>query len=144
MWKELQTEQDLQRFMEEMSHFHDACIKELKYVSGAYVNPNLGMHPLNDQRALRVVLQRQFRNVPMVELEFRGLKLLRLQPIDEVYTCEILDSTLRMQNGFIYWCDGGDIADFESYNGTLICASSLRWRPIENRMGSEEYYHSPI
>lgn len=52
------------------------------------------MHPLNDRRVLRVVIQRQYEKNSMIEMEFQGLKYLKIFPVDESYTCEILDSTM--------------------------------------------------
>lgn len=142
MWNEVIDETDLKRFMERVYYFHDSCIKELKYLSGAYVNDALEMHPINDIRTLNLVLQRQFENDSMIELKFEGLNYLRLVPDTEQFTCEILDSTMILKNNQIYWCDCGDISetDLKDYQGTLICASKLKWRVIQNRMGQEEFY----
>ena len=35
-------------------------------------------------------------------------------------------------------------ADLDDYEGTLICASKLRWRAIENHMGEKLFYHSDV
>ena len=37
MWKELHTQHEIDNFMKEIIGFHDSCIKEIKYSSGAYV-----------------------------------------------------------------------------------------------------------
>lgn len=60
--------------------------------------------------------------------------------------CEILDSTMIMKDGNIYWCDCGNLSesDLDDYTGTLICASGMRWRSIENHMGENEFYHSTV
>ena len=60
------------------------------------------------------------------------MKCLKLAPADEDYTCEILDSTMIIKDGNIYWCDCGDLseADLGAYEGTLICAAGFRWRSI--------------
>ena len=130
--------------MKEMFHFHDSCIKEMHYLSGAYVESNLSMYPINNRRTLRVIIQRQFDRNSMIEMEFIWLKQLQLLPVDENYTCEILESTLIMKDGYIYWCDCGNLSekDLVDYEGTLICASQLRWRSIENHMGEKEFYQS--
>ncbi len=146
MWKIINTNDDIQQFMEKVGYFHDSCIKEMCYVSGAYVNEDLSMYPINNRRVLRVVVQRQFGKEAMMELEFHGLKALKLFPVDESYTCEILDSTMILKNGDLYWCDRGGLTELEidEYTGTLICASKLRWRAIENYMGEKEFYHSEV
>ncbi len=142
MWNEIIDEKDIQNFMDKVGFFHDGCIKEMRYYSGAYVDDNLAMYPINDKRILNIIIQRQFEELSMIELQFVGLKYLKLFPTNEDYTCEILDSKLYIKDDFIHWCDCGEFSedDFEDYEGTLVCASRLRWRAIESRMGKEEFY----
>ena len=116
MWIEIVDEKDLKKFMENVEFFHDSCIKEIKYLSGAYVNENLSMYAVNDQRILSVIIQRQYKNNSMFEMEFRGLKYLRLFPIDDQYTCEILDSTMIIKEDCIYWCDCGEMSETDIDN----------------------------
>lgn len=146
MWEIISNHDEILGFMEKVCCFHDSCIKEISYTSGAYVDVNLSMYPLNDRRVLRVVIQRQCEEDSMIEMEFQGLKYFKLLPVDESYTCEILDSTMIMKDGNIYWCDCGDLSesDLDDYTGTLICASKLRWRSIEDHMGEKEFYHSDV
>lgn len=143
MWKEIKTNDDIKSFMDLVCYFHDGCIKEMHYLSGAYVGEGLGMYPLNDKRILKVIIQRQFDDLSMLELEFSGLKYMNLYPLDPAeYTCEIIGSTLLEKDGFIYWCDDDNVnaASIENYDGTLICAEKLRWRPLEGHMGKDNYY----
>ena len=146
MWEIINTYDEMLKFMEKVCNFHDSCIKEMSYVSGAYVDADLSMYPLNNRRVLRVLIQRQFEKDSMIEMEFEGLKYARLFPVDENYTCEILDSTMIMKDENIYWCDCGDISesDLNEYTGTVICASKLRWRSIENHMGKIEFYYPAV
>ena len=87
MWNEIIDDNDLRNFMERVGYFHDSCIKELKYLSGAYVNEELSMYPINDRRVLNVIIQCQFEDFSMIEMEFEGLKYLKLFPVDDKYTC---------------------------------------------------------
>ena len=66
-WNEITDENSLKEFMERVSFFHDSCIKEMHYLSGAYVNENLDMYPVNDRRILRVIIQRQYEEDSMIE-----------------------------------------------------------------------------
>ena len=131
MWQEIKTEMELQTFMEKLHFFHDSCIKEIQYISGAYVNAELRMHAINDRRLLRVLVQRQCAELATLELEFGGLKYMNLIPMDETYTCEILAAALYFQDGYIYWCDktADDTQDAGPFESILICAERLRWRP---------------
>lgn len=142
MWKEIVNENGISSFMNEMCGFHDSCIKEIQYISGAYVKDNLSMHPVNDKRILSVIIQRQFEDIPVIELQFSGLKYLKMHPLTEKYTCEIFDSVMFFKDDCIYWCDSGDVTedDSDEYEGTLICATKLRWRSVENKLGEDDFY----
>ena len=117
--------------MEKLHFFHVSCIKEIQYISGAYVNAELRMHAINDRRLLRVLVQRQCAELATLELEFGGLKYMNLIPLDETYTCEILAAALYFQDGYIYWCDktADETQDAGPFESILICAERLRWRP---------------
>jgi len=142
MWNEINNDEDLKHFMDIHYAFHDSCVKELRYISGAYVDENLSMYPRNNKRILKVIIQRQFENPSVIELEFLGLKYLKLFPVDEKDTCEILDVTMILKEDCIFWCDCGGLseADLENYTGTIICASKVRWRAADEYIGSKEVY----
>ncbi len=142
MWNEITNEKALNSFMDAMYGFHDSCLKEIKYISGAYVDEKLCMSPVNSQRILSMIIQRQFENPSVVEMQFVGLKYLKLYPIDENNTCEILDVTMIISEDCIYWCDCGGLSknDIESYEGTTICASKVQWRALDEYIGAKEIY----
>lgn len=144
MWNKIISNNDLKDFMESVDFFHDSCIKELRYSSGAYVDEDLSMYPINERRILNVIIQRQSEDNSTIEMEFEGLKCLKLFPVDDSYTCEIFDSTMILKEDCIYWCDCGglSVTDLEDYSGTMICASKLRWRSINNHMGEKEFFVS--
>lgn len=141
MWHKISNEKELKDFMSKMWSFHDSCIKEMKYVSGAYVNEELSMQAVNTKRSLSVIIQRQDRENTTIEMVFEKLKFLKMFPPDEKYSCEILGATMFFRDGYVYWCDD-DItdADIETFEGTVICASSLSWRSVEKGTGNDEFY----
>ena len=131
-WNEILNEQALAEFAALTGHFHDGCVKELRYVSGAYVAPNLNMFPLNDRRVLRMVIQCQSKEHPVIELEFAGLKSLSLSPVGTDYTCEISKAVMRMEDGCFCWRDDGE---------TTVRAEKVRWRLLgEDCLGDKEIY----
>lgn len=142
MWNEIANKKDLNSFMDAIHGFHDSCLKEIKYISGAYVDEELSMFPVNNQRILNMIIQRQFENLTVIEMQFVELKYLKLFPNDENYTCEIHDATMILKEDCIYWCDCGGLSekDIESYTGTTICASKVRWRAVEDYIGPKEIY----
>ncbi|HIT34020.1 MAG TPA: hypothetical protein IAC31_05265 [Candidatus Faecousia intestinigallinarum] len=143
-WREISSAAQAEAFVRQVAGFHDSCVKELHYLSGAYVNADLAMHPVNESRRLRMVMQQQNGALPAYEMEFSRLLWLKLAPSDEAYTCEILDASLFFQEGQIYWCDCGGLGveDLTAYSGTVICAEALRWRPLAGALGSAPQYTS--
>lgn len=139
MWKELRTQHEIDNFMKEIIGFHDSCIKEIKYSSGAYVETNLSMSPVNTKRTLTVLIQRQFEDISALELEY-----ISMYPVKQDYTCEILDASFFIKDGLIYWCDNGDVKedDIHNYKGTVICSKKVRWRNASELIGKRDFYKS--
>ena len=52
MWHEIFNQDDFVLFNKLSNYFHDSCIKELRYVSGAYVDRDYSMYPLNDKNTV--------------------------------------------------------------------------------------------
>ena len=59
MWNKIVDDKTLINLLEEVGFFHDACLTELRYISGAYVDEDLAMYPINDKRKVNVFIQRQ-------------------------------------------------------------------------------------
>lgn len=141
IWNEINTEQELNDFLESYGGFHDCCLKELRYISGAFVDKNLSMHPINNQRKLYILFQRQYENVTVIEMEFSGLVKLNLIPNHETCTCEILDISMFFENGKIYWGDSEWFKEQrELYEGTWLCAEKAKWRIADKYIGDKEIY----
>jgi len=142
MWNEITSQKDLKNFMDLFGGFHDSCIKEFKYVSGAYVSKNSSMHPINNKNILKIIFQRQYNNPISIEMEFIGLLQLKVFPVDDNYTCEILDATMIFNDDCIYWYDSDGLTEIDKndYKGTLICSSKVRWRIADEYIGKEEAY----
>ena len=51
MWNEIKNEHDIEEFMNIVNEFSNSCIKEMRYISGGYVNANdLSMYAVSDVR----------------------------------------------------------------------------------------------
>lgn len=136
MWHEISNQTEADKFMEDFFALHDSCIKELKFISGAYVDNNLSMHPINDKRILKVLIQRQFKPDSTIEFGFIGLKNLKYEPYDEEYTCEIFSSTLTFKDGLVWWW----LDESPKDSCIVISALKLRWRSFEGKMGKDDFY----
>lgn len=100
------------------------------------MNNELSMYPINKARTLKLIIQRQYDNPSMIELQFEELKFMKLFPAEAEYTCEIQGATIIIFDGYIYWGDSYELSekDIKDYDGTLICAKRLRWRAIDGCM----------
>ena len=144
MWNEITSQSDAQNLLELFGYFHDGCIKELKYVSGAYVGSDMGMLPINEKRELSVIFQRQWRDPSIIEIIFSGLSQLHLAPVDENYTGDISSANLIYTDESIFWIDEGGITEQELRKQedpliyTRIKANSAKWRVVEEFIGEDD------
>jgi len=144
MWNKISSKNDLKNFMDKVYHFHDSCLKELKYVSGAYAD-ECAMYSVNDKRILSVIFQGvcgKEIDFSVIEIEFIGLIKINMIPINELYSCEIHSATMILKNDYIYWYDSDNVPENEldNYKGILICASEVRWRIADEYLGSGDVY----
>jgi hypothetical protein len=123
-------------------NFHDGCLKELKYISGEYVAENLSMYPINSQRKLSVIFQRQRKSPSAIEIIFDGLIKLNLEPNDEHYDGIIFDSFMVIKDNLIYWADTENFSFDNLNNCTWIVANKAKWRIADEYIGEEEIYIS--
>jgi hypothetical protein len=138
MWNQLITDNDIQSFMGLFGYFHDSCIKEIRYISGTYVDANLAMQPFNNKRIIDMIFQRQYKDPMVIVMRFIGIDTLHLSSYGEDYTSEILEATMFIKNGNIYWGDCEGIENnIEDYDGTWLCATKVEWRVIDECIGKE-------
>lgn len=141
MWNKIETESDITNFMKDMNDLSDSCIKEIKYVSGGYVNEDLSMYAQNLKRNLYICIQRQYNKFSTIELMFQGVVKFNMIPRNEHKDCVIYDSSLIKKQNLYYWADYEDldINNIEEY-GTLVIAEHVYWRNINTCLGNKEVY----
>jgi hypothetical protein len=145
MWSKLTTDNDIQSFMILFDYFHDSCIKEIRYTSGAYVDANLAMQPNNDKRIVNIIFQRQYKELTAIALRFMEIETLHLSPFGDDYTAEIFEATMFIKNGRIYWGDSANIKDnMNEYDGTWLCANRVEWRVIDECIGKNDVFVAPF
>ena len=141
MWNEIITKEDVNDFMRSFNYFHDSCIKEIRYISGAFVSEDLFMQPFNDSRTVDIIFQRQYKYATVIVVSFIGTHILHLAPYDENCTCGISGATMFFSNERIYWADCDGLENrIESYDGTWICADKIKWRVINACVGNDDIF----
>ena len=120
--------------------FSNSCMKEMKYVSGAYVEEDLGMYPVNDRRILNVIIQRQYEENSMIEIKIRN-EIFAAKTCSGKVDGEIHMQAMILKEDRVYWCDcwGFTEETIKEYTGTVICAEKVRWRSVEGHMGNGEF-----
>ena len=141
MWYDIKTQLDIDVFTNRFFSLHDSCIKEIKYYSGAYVDENYAMYPVNSKGILNVIIQRQYEIDSVIELEFSGLEYINLYT-NQNFSCEILESKFILKDDNIYWIDDANVNfdEFNDYKRTLVCAKKLKWRVLNIPMGNRKLY----
>lgn len=141
-WNELKTQKDINTLLDLFGYFHDGCLKELKYISGEYVAENFSMCPINSQRKLSIIFQRQYQSPSVIEMIFEGLVKLNLEPNDEIYDEIIYGAFIGIYDDSIYWADTEDFSFDKPNNCTWIVANKAKWRVADEYIGKEEAYIS--
>jgi hypothetical protein len=145
-WREINTSEDIRDLMTYYGGFHDACIKDIRYTSGARVDNNgaMGFGESKD-RQVDIVFQRQ-RNPSAIELRFIGMRAMCIAGWQGNYSCEIYDCYLTIHNdlmpnsndNLIIWADNSlfnpvDLFEIDMLTEprtSFIVADKLRWREI--------------
>ncbi len=118
-WQYIKTQADAEKFMELFAGFHDAYIKKITYEEYAYANI----------ATVYAVFESCWYG--RVELCFEAVSELHLHSPSELYTCEIYDATLLVNDERVFWAD--DYMEEENTDrcGSYIRALNLKWRTIE-------------
>lgn len=147
-WNAVKTDEDIKNVLDHFGHFHDACLKEAKYISGSYVNENYSMKPIDDLRQVNIIIQKQNRIHSVIEFQFEGIERLNIVPAEANYDSIISGVLLELRDGYIYFADYGiNIDELEKYSSriTWIKAKRLKWREVNQYIGSSEIYlHRPL
>ena len=146
-WKVIKDENDIKYLMDFFDEFHDSCIKEIKYISGAYVGDNRGMCPFNEIADLSIIFQTQFKGVPTIEIVFKKIDKFNLRPENaENYTCELFGASLEKIGDFYFWANEPGGFDPEDYSDevTWVSAKEVQWRTLDNALGEEEIYCTKV
>lgn len=145
-WHRIRSQQDADELMKVFNGFRNCVLTELDYLSGAYVQPALAMYPINAKRRVRMVFQRQDKNLPAIELVFCDTSRLNLVPIRTNCTAEITGAVLAYQGGRLYWADRDDFVtdninkDPAVNQATWIEAKRAQWRVLKDHLGAGHVY----
>ncbi len=136
MWKKISDEIDLKNLMDSFGNFHDSCLKEMSFSTGAFVDTDLSMAMVNNPQA-RFVFQRQSENPSTIEIVFKNVTRINIRPPEINNTPEIFCAKIVKHDDIYYWAEndtwsiGGENRD----DFTWISATELSWREREDLLG---------
>jgi len=116
-WKYIQTQADAEEFMKMFVGFHDSTLVKITY-SEEDVSPTI--NAIFDNSGWFGV----------VELCFERVQMMKIVPASQLYSREIFDASLIVENESIFWADSYMTEPDMSYEGSIIKSLSLKWRKI--------------
>ncbi|MDO9628661.1 MAG: hypothetical protein Q7I99_02070 [Acholeplasmataceae bacterium] len=144
LWNSIDNEIDIEYVSAFFGYFYDACIKEVKYISGSYVSADSRMKPIDDLRQIYMIIQKQNREHSVIEFLFDGVERFNLVPSKEDYDSIISGLLIKQKDGYIYFANSADVPidelDGNSNWLTWIKAKSLRWREMRQYIGDSLVY----
>ena len=144
MWNEISDDVKIREFLEHVNYFHDTCIKEIRYISGAWVNEDLSMHPINEINSVEIIFQCQFKDPCTMVIKFIDVDVLHLAPVNMFYTCEILDAAMFRKDDLIFWANDYSVneSNIVNYTGTWISAKRVVCKAINSCLGQDIIYRA--
>ena len=125
-WHYIESQRDINFFMKQTSSFHDTVLKDMIYVSGAYVDDKNAMHCTDSKRQITMCFDSQWCRP--IEMVFEGVAALNLRPYPDNYSSNIYGASLFLRKAAVFFCDGQVDDVDKSYEGTWIESYNLRWR----------------
>ena len=117
VWNYIQTQADVDAFLEAFAGFHDSTLDKLIYEES---DDNTKVTATFDNSSWYGI----------VELCFEGVLAINIRPSGENYSREIMEATLLIQDETVFWADQYMEQEDLSYDGSFIKALNLKWRKI--------------
>ena len=118
-WKQIESQEDADEFMEMFVGFHDSLLKTMNYA----------------ERDASSEIRAVFDNsgwYGVVELCFEGVLAVNIRPPKPNCSLEIFDASLLVKDASVFWADQYMEEENPEYKGSWIKALSLKWRRIRN------------
>lgn len=144
-WKYVKNDLDIKEFS---NYFYDACLKELWYESGMYVDENLTMQPINKKRNLHIIFQNQYKENNVMEVVFKQVDEFSLKPQNNNNYDDIINGIyMCFEEDKLVWF-GSDYYEKnykELYNNcSYVRSKEVKYRFLENILGNNSFYKIKI
>lgn len=143
-WKIINSKEEADELSDLYCNFHDGCLKEIWFSSGAHLKRNFTISAISNPIA-RFLIQRPWPNPRVIEIEFTEIVQINIKPEGDDVFIEILDTRLYFEDGIFFWSvQGYQINDEDKDKYTWIAAKKVRWRVVEELIGEETVYKNRI
>ena len=116
-WNYILTQKDADDFMKKFAGFHDSTLESIHYAES---NGAVTANAIFDNSGW----------FGIAELCFEGVRMLKIVPAGEIFTREIFDASLIVEDEGIFWADSYMEKPDDSYGGSIIRALNLKWRKV--------------
>lgn len=139
-WIYVKNDLDVKEFS---NYFYDACLKELWYESGMYVDCSHSMQPVNNKRNLHIIFQNQSKIKNVIEVVFEQVDTFCINPKDMDYDGVINGIYMILKDEKIIWFDVENY--FDDYRklydyATWVKASNVKYRFLDSSLGEDSIY----
>ena len=137
-WNEVKSKNEADYLNDIFGIFHDSLLKEICFDLGDYIQENFTMNAMEGVACARFLFQRIYKEPSVIEIEFRDVIQINIQPED--IRC-ILEARLHFQNDIFYWnsFDCPYENPDKEYN-TWITAKGVSWRVRDELLGAKKIY----
>lgn len=146
LWTMIHNQEDADALLQTYGGFHDSCLVESYYRSGAFVDEDSAMHFGSEkERELHLIFHSQWKSRPL-DLCFTGVRTHRIAGWSDLYDCCFLDGYLKFHTDLIpgrddpliVWADGDGFSPHRMQEQeqelltepmtSYVVASGLKWR----------------
>lgn len=134
-WNYIETQEDIDRLMEEFRGFHDAVLRELSYVSGDYYDKEEHVTYINDagSKQVRVVFDSEWTG--QIEMILLAPRVVHMIPGVENDMPVLYDALMVIENCMVYFYDSYMKEIPSEYDGTYFKSMGIMWRFIDRWEG---------
>lgn len=143
MWYPLKDKQSIKHLLTKYDGFHDSCLKEMMIHTNSYVDEDYHMQVEPTMTAYFYFQSQLDLPYPVIEMKFEDVVECHLIPNSKYFDAIVLDVTLAIYNGAVYWANSPDFTPEKPiYQKGLywISAKQAFWRPMEKGFGSDNRY----
>ncbi len=146
MWNEIETDKEIEDFLNITYSLHDSVVVSVNYQSGNDKNKSGGIHfSPYDKHTLSLVIYSSWSGY--IEMLFGGVRKFSVTCFDDFYLHEIISCYLkfhtdlygkRRDDRLIVWADGHfeplekTSVSLNEKSSTYIIAETLKWRYVED------------